>query len=245
MTEGPIGQSLGGKSCSALIICDPVADGANTVGGIAALTKGKRNAEATQAAILVAAQKAFTDHGFDGVGLREIAAAANVNVALVNRYFGSKKGLFNEAIASAISASNLLPSDRSLFCRHLASQLVSSAAGDDASFDPTRAMIRSAGNVQAEELMRAALEERFVSPLAGWLGGEDAAVRSSLIVTLVAGVAVLRDVLRLPSLLREDGELEVRLEALLRSLVDSEHGANNTSEAVVDGPERALSRGKS
>ncbi len=195
------------------------------------MTKGKRNAEATQAAILVAAQHAFTEHGFDGVGVREIAAAANVNVALVNRYFGSKQGLFNEAIARAISAQNLLSANRLEFCKQLAAQLVASGTAADPTFDPTRAMIRSAGNVQAEEVMRSALEDHFVSPLADWLEGGDASVRSALILTLVAGVAVLRDVLRLPSLRMEDGELEKRLETLLASLVDPAGGLGDVGKS--------------
>lgn len=192
------------------------------------MTKGKRNAEATQAAILAAARQAFTEHGFDGVGVREIAAAADVNVALVNRYFGSKQGLFDEAIASAVSASQLLPSDRTDFCKQLAARLVA-ATTVEAPFDPTRAMIRSAGNDQAEDLMRAALEERFVSPLTDWLEGEDTALRSALVLTLVAGVAVLRDVLGLPSLRTADDELEKYLEVLLASLINPPDGLGGAS----------------
>jgi AcrR family transcriptional regulator len=51
-------------------------------------TPRARNAAATRQAILQSALVAFTQHGYDGVGVREIARAAGVTAMLVNRYFG-------------------------------------------------------------------------------------------------------------------------------------------------------------
>jgi AcrR family transcriptional regulator len=61
----------------------------------------KRNATATREAILASARKVFARSGYDGAGVREIAAGAGVTAMLVNRYFGSKERLFAEAIAAA------------------------------------------------------------------------------------------------------------------------------------------------
>lgn len=44
--------------------------------------------------ILDAAEQRFADHGYAGTSLRDIVTDANVTQALVNYYFGSKKGLF-------------------------------------------------------------------------------------------------------------------------------------------------------
>jgi AcrR family transcriptional regulator len=44
----------------------------------------------TRQAILAAARELFAAHGVDGVSVRDIAAAAGVNHALVHRYFGAK-----------------------------------------------------------------------------------------------------------------------------------------------------------
>jgi AcrR family transcriptional regulator len=57
-----------------------------------------RNAQSTRDAILTAARTLFTQHGFEGVGVREIAAQVGVNASLVNRYFGSKEALFTAAV---------------------------------------------------------------------------------------------------------------------------------------------------
>ncbi|MCC2628726.1 MAG: transcriptional regulator, partial [Thermomicrobiales bacterium] len=59
-----------------------------------------RNAKATRQAILEAAKICFMHDGYEQVGVREIAARAGVDPSLVNRYFGSKEGLFSEAVAS-------------------------------------------------------------------------------------------------------------------------------------------------
>ncbi len=48
----------------------------------------------TKGKIVEAATKLFAEKGLDGVTVREICAAAGVNVALVNYHFKSKEGLY-------------------------------------------------------------------------------------------------------------------------------------------------------
>ena len=48
--------------------------------------------------ILRAAEQLFARHGFAGTGLRELAAAADVNLAMINYFFGSKKALLKEIL---------------------------------------------------------------------------------------------------------------------------------------------------
>src|SRR5256885_12755889 len=49
---------------------------------------------ATQGRILDAAEALFMEHGFEATSLRQITAAANVNLAAVHYHFGSKEDLF-------------------------------------------------------------------------------------------------------------------------------------------------------
>ncbi len=46
--------------------------------------------------LLDAAEQLFSEHGFDGTSVRDIAAAAGCNIAAVNYYFGSKDNLYTE-----------------------------------------------------------------------------------------------------------------------------------------------------
>jgi AcrR family transcriptional regulator len=50
----------------------------------------------TKERILAAAEELFARHGFAGASLRQVTAAANVNLAAVNYHFGSKDNLVNE-----------------------------------------------------------------------------------------------------------------------------------------------------
>lgn len=53
-----------------------------------------RNSERTKERILNAAERLFSERGIDGVSVREIAAAANVQLALLSYYFRNKEGLY-------------------------------------------------------------------------------------------------------------------------------------------------------
>ncbi len=48
--------------------------------------------------IIQSAVYLFARQGFDGTGLRELAARAEVNLAMINYFFGSKKGLLKEIL---------------------------------------------------------------------------------------------------------------------------------------------------
>ena len=63
----------------------------------------RRGAAATRQAILDSAREAFARLGYEGAGVREIAAGAGVTAMLVNRYFGSKEGLFTEVVAEIMA----------------------------------------------------------------------------------------------------------------------------------------------
>ena len=57
--------------------------------------------------LLKAAQSLFARHGYNGVSVRDVAAAAGVNSASIGYYFGSKEGLLAEVyrlVAEPISA---------------------------------------------------------------------------------------------------------------------------------------------
>lgn len=54
--------------------------------------------ENTRAAILLAAEAVFAEHGFDGARIDVIAKASGYNKALIFRYFGDKLGLYTATL---------------------------------------------------------------------------------------------------------------------------------------------------
>jgi AcrR family transcriptional regulator len=60
----------------------------------------------TRSAILLAAERLYADRGFGDVTLRDIVAAADVNLAAVNYHFGSKDELIAELFVTRSLATN-------------------------------------------------------------------------------------------------------------------------------------------
>jgi TetR/AcrR family transcriptional regulator len=65
------------------------------------MARTKVDDPAARAKILAAAEALFAEHGFAGVGVRQIAAAAGVNGAMIHYYFGNKEGLYRAIIENA------------------------------------------------------------------------------------------------------------------------------------------------
>lgn len=144
----------------------------------------------TEAAILASARSQFSRRGFEQVGVRDIADVAGVNAALVIRYFGSKEALFEQAVLQEVDLAQLfqLPPEQ------LGDALVHYILAKKDS-DSLLALLRSAGNEQADALLRQRLEEQFITPLAALMGGNDRTLRASLIAAQLLGVALMREVI--------------------------------------------------
>ncbi|HEB49574.1 MAG TPA: TetR/AcrR family transcriptional regulator, partial [Desulfobulbus sp.] len=59
---------------------------------------GKEKGRLSRQRILKEAERLFARQGYSGTGLRELAAAAGVNLAMINYFFGSKKQLLKEIL---------------------------------------------------------------------------------------------------------------------------------------------------
>lgn len=66
-----------------------------------------RDAKDTKDRIMDAAEALFLDHGFEATSLRQITAAAGVNLAAVNYHFGSKEELFQAVLTRRLDPMNI------------------------------------------------------------------------------------------------------------------------------------------
>lgn len=57
-----------------------------------------------KASILEAAEKLFSELGYEGASTRQIAKEAGANMAMINYYFGSKEGVFMEIMNNRIQS---------------------------------------------------------------------------------------------------------------------------------------------
>lgn len=156
-----------------------------------ASTPRKRNAATTRAAMLDAAVCRFARDGYDGASVRDIAADAGVDAALVNRYFGGKEELFNEVLACSPSPAHLFEGGREGFGARVAQAVVIEPT-HDRKLDCIFAMLRSASSPKASQAIRESSQNRFYDPLAALLEGDDKMVRARVIGALIMGVAISR-----------------------------------------------------
>jgi AcrR family transcriptional regulator len=174
---------------------------------------------ATRAAILESARVRFAKEGYDGASLREVAADARVDPALVCRYFGSKEDLFVEVLNADLAASELFQGDPAEFGARVADRLLLEER-DAADLDCLLIMLRSVSSPKAAETVRIASRSNFYGPFAAWLGGEDARMRAQLAGALMMGISIARvlaDDLDLQA--EERDRLRARLADLLQRAV--------------------------
>ena len=165
-------------------------------------TRPARNAGDTRARILAAARVRFARDAYENVGTRDIAADAGVDAALVNRYFGSKEKLFDEAIVDAFAIKDHFDGlDMSLFGEIITTLVIEgSQERREARFDALGILLRASGSPATQERVSARFHADFVLPLARLLRGRDADLRAALIASYLIGLATMKHALGSPLL---------------------------------------------
>ena len=150
----------------------------------------KRSAPATRQAILDVARHCFSSEGYDQVGVREIAARAGVDPALINRYFGSKEGLFSEVIGGKFDLRHIVGDDLSTLGETMLRAICTKKGAEG--HDPLRALLQSYGSDVAREKLRSAIVQGFVEPLAARLSGSNPVERAELVGSALLGIVLYR-----------------------------------------------------
>lgn len=166
-------------------------------------TPRRRNAATTRQAILESAREAFARSGYDGAGVREIAQGAGVTAMLVNRYFGSKEKLFAEVIAESMARPIILTPTHLAspdIGRDFATALVEITRAGATPLEGFLIMLHSASSERAAQIGREEIERGHQHTLANALDGPLSEQRAALVLSLVAGVQVMRQMIGLTAL---------------------------------------------
>lgn len=179
-----------------------------------------RDSDRTKAAILLAAQEAFSTRGYGATGVREITAAAGVNASLVSRYFGSKEKLFEAALAELMDARIITNIGKADFGKKLVSIF---AQSDGFRVNVLPMLVLAAGDPASRAVADRLLRELIIAPLANWFDRENAEERAARLVLLASGFFLYRILYPLPTL---EGEMafasRVWLERAFQSVVDDQ-----------------------
>ncbi|MGC4764178.1 TetR family transcriptional regulator [Micromonospora sp. DT46] len=156
----------------------------------------------TRQAILDAARAAFAERGFDGASIRAVAAAAQVDPALVHHYFGSKDRLFLAAMHAPVDPAELLPRVLAGDRAGLGERLVRTFLGvwDSPAGTAGVALLRSAvSNEWTARLLREFLVTQVLRRILDQLDVDPAELplRGSLVASQLIGLVMMRHVVRL------------------------------------------------
>ncbi|MFI2647105.1 TetR family transcriptional regulator [Micromonospora fulviviridis] len=156
----------------------------------------------TREAILTAARAAFAERGFDAASIRAIATAAGVDPALVHHYFGTKEELFRATVAIPVDPAELVPRVLAGGRDEVGERLVHTflAVWDSPVGTAAVALLRSAvSNQWTARLLREFLVTQVLRRVVEQLDLDPAEVplRGGLVATQIAGLAMMRYVIRL------------------------------------------------
>jgi AcrR family transcriptional regulator len=180
----------------------------------------KRDADATRAAILEAAKIHFARSGYEGGYLRDIAADAGVDAALINRYFGGKDGLFAAALKDSIRPDAISQWERKTFGRDIAKMMANHAHHDNDRMHAFQFLLRAATSPTTAPLLNVAVQDRFMAPIRSWIGGEQAEARARIVASVFIGLLVERLIRDEPLADNERDAFIERTGELLQTLVD-------------------------
>ena len=163
-----------------------------------------RDANATRQLLVQAARRRFARDGYSDAKVRDIAADAGVNVALINRYFDSKEGLF-EACISRVGAELRTAEENDANAKdvgidHIVDSILTQLPGPAKGpfSDQLLLLLRSSGDERADQI-RGTIFETFAANIAAAAGaapdGPDAdrlQLRAQVALAAALGMALLR-----------------------------------------------------
>jgi AcrR family transcriptional regulator len=160
----------------------------------------------TEQRILAQARALFGEQGFERTTIRAVAESAGVDPALVMQYFKSKQGLFTAATRVAPEPAFAGQPERLVDFLLETLRLKLNESGPE-----PMAMLRSmlthpAATEQARQVVRRQSEQ-----IAQVLRGRDRQLRAGLIVTILLGIRIGRDLLQLEPLGNAPPERVLRL----------------------------------
>ena len=154
----------------------------------------------TRNVILGAARRLFADTGYDKTSVRDVAAAAGVDPAMIRHYFGSKVELFRATMGwpfePADIAARITAGDRGDIGERL-TRVFFEAWEQPESRAPLLAILRGAAtHEESANLVRQFIQGQVYAHIAAALKVPDAELRIDLAMSQLLGIAYLRHILR-------------------------------------------------
>ena len=158
----------------------------------------------TRAEITAAAARRFAAAGYDATSLRQVAADAGVDPALVRRMFGSKEQLFTDVASALIDPGRALASIMAGAPEQAGERLLRyflALLGEVPAPGPFLGLVRSAVTSEhAARLLRQFLAEQILQHIARTFPSGRPGLGAALAASQLVGLAIARYAVQLPAL---------------------------------------------
>jgi AcrR family transcriptional regulator len=166
----------------------------------AARRRGRRpGTSATRESILAAARERFASEGYDRARIRDVAADAGVDPALVHYYFNTKDGLFVAAMELPFRPAEVIGPLVAAGVDGLGERLVRRLLSVWDRPENRAALLAIVGGRNIEAL-REFITREIVARVAGAVTADRAALRANLVASQIMGLIAARYVARLEPL---------------------------------------------
>lgn len=150
--------------------------------------RGRPPSTRAQDAIRVAASRLFAEDGFTGTSIRDIAAAAGVDPAIVIRHFQSKESLFLETLSVDEGFRGITDGPLEQLGRSILDRLVTDATPEQ--IKVFAALMGASDRAEVRAYLERSTELHIIQPLAARLGGRNAELRARLVAAQITGLLV-------------------------------------------------------
>lgn len=164
----------------------------------------------TREAIEAAARELFLLKGFDRTTVREIAARARIDPAMIIRYFGSKDALFALVAMPDLRMPDLGDSDPKCVGESLVRHFLEQWEGEGSGGGLPVLLRSAASSPEAAERLRDVFRAQVFPAVARIGPPETAAIRAGLVSSQLLGLAMTRYVLCLPPVVAMSRDMIVR-----------------------------------
>ncbi|MFJ9043459.1 TetR family transcriptional regulator [Streptomyces sp. NPDC102347] len=160
----------------------------------AAPRAGRRDAEATKAAILRAARHLLARHAHADITLKAVAERAGVSPPLILKYFGNKDAVFAHVMSFDEDAAALLDAPLDDLGRHMVRHVLVSQR--ERGSDPLVRIAFAPLQGDHGDILRANFRAQVAGRLAARLPGPDAGLRAELALAALVGLGVMFGIAR-------------------------------------------------
>ncbi|MEV0319736.1 TetR family transcriptional regulator [Streptomyces sp. NPDC050658] len=157
---------------------------------------GRRDAEATKAAIVRAARYLLARQAHADITLKAVAERAGVSAPLILKYFGNKDALFARVMSFEADVATLLDAPLAVLGRHMVHQLLTGQSEHGA--DPILRIVFAPLHREQGDILRDNFRTQVVDRLTERLDGPDAGLRAELAVGTLLGLGVMYGIARGP-----------------------------------------------